>query len=96
MTRIIAKFRKAPGDRKRYEINYADWLNEGEVITEVNMIGDMPIDGFFIDGYNIDADGKEVIFYVSGGMPGVSYNVNVAASTSLSQLKTDVITFVVT
>lgn len=89
----IGKFRKSPGDRKRYEINYEDWLNSGETVTDVTMSGNVPSDDFYVDGYIVDADGKEVIFYVSGGLDGVEYTVGVEVETSLQQVKEDTITF---
>lgn len=92
----IGKFRKSPGDRKRYEVNYEDWLNEGEIITDVTMQGNVPADGFYVDGYVVDTDGKEVIFYVSGGASGFEYTVRVTVETSMQQIKEDTITFMVT
>ena len=92
----IAKFRKSPGDRKRYEVNYEDWLNEGEILTNVTMTGNIADDAFFVDGFVVDEDGKEVIFYVSGGLAGITYEVGITIQTSLQQVKDDTIAFVVT
>lgn len=89
----IAKFRKSPGDRKRYEVNYEDWLNEGETVTGVTMQGNVIDDAFFVDGYVVDTDGKEVIFYVSGGLSGINYEVEITVTTSLQQVKEDTIVF---
>lgn len=89
----IGRFRKSPGDRKRYEINYEDWLNSGEAIVSVFMHGDDPVDNFFVDGYVTDNAGKEVVFYVSGGVEGGEYTVGVIVETSLGQIKEDTIEF---
>lgn len=94
--RAIAKFRKAPGDTRRYEVNYADWMNEGEVIEQATVTGTVLDDHFYVESTDITADGKEVVFYVSGGISGFSYDVTVQIGTSMSQIKNDVITFVVT
>lgn len=94
--RVVGKFRKAPGDRKRYEVNYADWLNAGETLDTVTISGNVDDDQFYVDGWMITNGGKEVIMYVSGGVSGVSYKVTVTASTSLGQIKNDTIEFVVT
>lgn len=91
----LAKFRKSPGDRKRYEVNYEDWLNGGEVIETVTMEGNVVGDNFYVEAYIVDADGKEVIFYVSGGVTGNNYDVKITIGTSLQQIKEDTITFVV-
>jgi hypothetical protein len=92
----IAKFRKVPADRKRYIIDYADWLNEAEEVTDIQMVGNVIPDAFAVDGYVISDDLKQVIFYVSGGLSGVNYDVTATITTSLGQIKQDEITFVVT
>lgn len=92
----IGKFRKGPEDRKRYVVDYADWLNEDELVTDIVATGNVPADNFFVDGYIVDVGGKEVIFYVSGGASGVSYDVTLTIDTSLQQVKEDYVTFVVT
>lgn len=92
----IAKFRKTPGDRKRYEVNYEDWLNEDETVVAVTIEGNNVEDDFYVDAYVLHTDGKEVIFYVSGGIPGNTYVVTIIASTSLTQVKEDTVEFYVT
>lgn len=91
----IGRFRKSPGDRKRYEVNYADWLNEGETITNVTLQGNTPEDDFYIEGFLIQSNGVEVVFYISGGVVTNTYTVTVAVTTSLNQIKEDTIEFVV-
>ena len=92
----LQKFRKGPADRKRYVIDYADWLNEDELLTGIQMTGNVPIDNFYVDGYLVDTGGKQVIFYVSGGFSGSSYDVYAKVTTSLQQVKEDNVIFVVT
>ncbi|QIG66837.1 hypothetical protein EVB41_007 [Rhizobium phage RHph_TM3_14A] len=92
----VGKFRKVPADRKRYVIDYTDWLNEGETLIFVMMDGSMPLDNFYVDGYLLSDDNKQVIFYVSGGVPGTNYDVTAKVTTSLQQIKEDFVTFVVT
>lgn len=92
----IGKFRKAPADRKRYIVDYTDWLNEGETITLVTATGNVAGDNFYVDGYIVNAGGKEVTFYVSGGVSEKSYDVTIKITTSLQQIKEDFVTFVVT
>ena len=90
------KFRKSDADRKRYVVDYTDWLNVGETITSVDATGSVPVDAFYVDGYVVDTGAKAVVFYVSGGIPGSSYDVRIVVTTSLQQIKEDFITFVVT
>lgn len=92
----IAKFRKSPGDRKRYEVNYEDWLNEGEEIVSVTMEGNVELDAFLVNAYVVSSGGKEVVFYISGGVSGMTYMVMIRVETSLQQVKEDLIEFVVT
>lgn len=92
----LQKFRKAPADRKRYVVDYTDWLNENETVTVVTMSGNVAGDNFYIDGYVVDTGGKQIVFYVSGGLSGVEYNVYMTVTTSMQQIKEDYVTFVVT
>lgn len=91
----IGKFRKAPADRKRYVVDYEDWLNDNELVLTVMVTGDVPSDNFFVDGYIVDAGGKEIIFFVSGGVSGEEYVVTTKITTDLGQIKEDWVTFVV-
>jgi hypothetical protein len=92
---MIAKFKKVPADRKRYVVDYADWVNENERISGVTFEGNVPADNFYVDAYTIDGTGLQVIFYISGGLSGYSYDVTVTSTTSLAQVKQDTIRFVV-
>lgn len=91
----IGKFRKAPADRKRYVVDYTDWLNDNELVTTVSVTGNVPSDNFFVDGYIVDTGGKEIIFFVSGGVSGEEYVVTITINTDLGQIKEDWVTFVV-
>lgn len=90
----IGKFRQVPQDRKRYVVNYADWLNDTEIVTSVTMKGNVPDDTFYVDGFVVNDD-KEVIFYVSGGVAGTTYEVSIQIGTSMDQIKADTITFAI-
>jgi hypothetical protein len=94
--KAIAKFMLGAEDRKRYVVDYNDWLDEAELLNYVFMSGDVPADDFYVDGFVRSDDDKEIIFYVSGGVVGKSYNVKLNVGTTLSQTKVDYITFVVT
>lgn len=89
------RFRKDAADRKRYVVNYEDWLNDNEDVSEVTCTGNVPADNFYVDGFLVDEGGKEVIFYVSGGVAGSSYDVTITVDTTLQQVKEDYVTFVV-
>jgi hypothetical protein len=92
----LGKFRKAPADRKRYVVDYTDWLNDNETITDVAASGNVEEDEFYVDGYVVDPNGREVVFFVSGGKCGGEYDVTITVDTTLTQTKEDYVTFVVT
>lgn len=92
----LGNYRLDKDDRKRYVVNYADWLNEGEKVMSSVLGGSVPADNFFVDGYMLDPNGLEIIFYVSGGLGGKSYDVTFTTTTTLAQIKQDYVTFVVT
>lgn len=92
----LAKFAKTPGDRKRYEVHYDDWLDEGETLYNVETGIDQSIPGgIYVDGLLIGPDQTSVILFVSEGEPGLEYNVGIKVTTSNSQIKEDYLTFVV-
>ena len=92
----LGKFKLDSADRKRYVINYQDWLNQNETVIDADFTGSVPGDNFYVDGWLIDPNGYEVIFFVSGGMNNVPYDVTVTITTTLAQIKQDFVTFVVT
>jgi hypothetical protein len=92
----IGNFRKAPADRKRYVVDYTDWLNDDETLTSVMATGNVVEDDFYVDGFVVDTGEKEIIFYVSGGIDGSEYAVVITVETSLQQTKQDYVTFKVT
>lgn len=92
----LGRYRQAEADRKRYEIVYSDWLNLEERIYNTVIVENANPDGFIVDGYLINPDGKSVAFYVSGGIAGGEYDVTVRIETTLQQVKEDWVTFAVT
>ena len=92
----IGRFAKDEGDTKRYVVDYIDWLDTDEVITAVDIQGTVPTDNFFIEWMEVETDGKQIIYYVSGGLAEKEYNATITVTTSWSQVKEDWITHVVT
>ena len=92
----LGRYRQSPADRKRYEVVYSDWLNEDELVSDVEISVPVNHDGFYVDGYMANNDGKSVAFYVSGGVEGGEYDVTVRIETTMQQVKEDWVTFVVT
>lgn len=90
----LGRFVKTPGERKRYSIDYYDWLDQGERIFGVTFQTYIP-DELEVDAFQIDPDGTRVIFFVSGGLDDVLYTVNVKMTTTGGQIKEDELLFVV-
>jgi hypothetical protein len=91
---ILGRYRQQPGERRKRGIDYSDFLETGEVITDVEATvtptTDTPL---VIDGIVIDPDGTEFAYFTSGGEDGISYSVEFAISTNGNQIKRDTVDF---
>lgn len=91
---ILGRYRQQPGERRKRGIDYDDFLETGEVITDVaasvSPTTDTPL---VIDGIVVDPDGKEFAYFTSGGEAGISYSVEFAVDTNGNQLKRDTVEF---
>jgi hypothetical protein len=90
---LLGKFTKEPADRKRYALDYVDWLEQPEVITNVDVVVPQGGTSFFVDSIVTDETQKQVFLYVSGGIDGEIYDVIVTIDTTASQTKQDYIQF---
>jgi methyl coenzyme M reductase alpha subunit len=90
----LGKYVKTPAERKNYSIDFEEWLNTGETVTTFTY-SSTPVDATpaVIDAYAIAVDGLSVGIYVSGGIAGTNYKIDVIATTSTGQIKEDVILF---
>ena len=88
MTTYLKKFVQHPDERKRYNIDYEEWLDTDEMVSSVTFEV-TPTTGtpLTIDGSDIDDDGKIVSLFVSGGDHEETYEVLVTATTSAGQIK---------
>jgi len=89
----IAKYFKAATDRKRYQIDYTDWLDTGELVTNVafSITDNTAAPVLVVDNIAVLPTGLGVQYYVSGGIDGVTYEIVavLTTNTSPSQIKTD-------
>lgn len=97
----LGRFLKDAQDRKRYVVDYEDWLDEEEIVSGVTVTGsvddpDNPTGEFVVDGYVIGDSFKTIVYYVSGGIPENEYNATITIETNYGQVKEDWITHVVT
>jgi hypothetical protein len=91
----LAKFVKSPAERKRYSIDYSEWLDTGELVSSIVFTvapstGAAPL---VIDSYLIGTPATDVDFFANYGVDGVGYTVNVVMTTSGGQIKEDQILF---
>lgn len=93
---ILGKYFKDPDERKRYSIDYSDWLDSGELISsvtfEVTPSTGSPV---VIDGDSINPANTGVVFYASEGVNGTTYRVHVTMTSSNGQIKEDTVQFTV-
>lgn len=91
----LAKYVKAPAERKRYSVDYSEWLEAGETLTAVTyeVTGTAPT--LSVNDDEISPGATSCVFYVNDGDDGETYRVLVTAVTSNDQIKEDYVIFVV-
>ena len=88
----LGRYQKTPSERKRYSLDYYDWLDQGEKIF-IMAFQVIPEGELEIDAFSINANGTEVVFFANGGVDGGEYVVNVRMTTTGGQLKEDEVLF---
>lgn len=90
----LKKYTKASGERKRYQIDYTNWLDTGELAVSVvpSVLNNTVATPLVVDGVQVLPTGLGVQYYVSGGANGVTYEVlfTMTSNSSESQIKQDV------
>ena len=81
---MIATFTKAPAENLDYDIDFSQWLPDGDVITSVDAtvspIGELTVTSSQITD-------QLVKVWTAGGVDGSSYTVTVAVGTSGGRVK---------
>jgi hypothetical protein len=86
------RYVKAEGERKRYQLDYTDWLDTGEAVTGVlfTVQNNTTIKPLVIDGIAVLPTALGAQYYISGGADGTTYNVLVALTTTIGpQIRED-------
>lgn len=93
----LGTFTKSPVERKRYAVDYTDWLENTETLSSATFSIAPNADpaSLEINEHVIDAAGKLLTIFVNAGVTGVSYIATVQVETSDGQIKEDQIVFVV-
>jgi hypothetical protein len=92
----LANFIKSPLERKRYTIDYTDWLDTGELVQSI-VFTVTPATGsaLQVDAYAIAIDGLSVAFFANFGELNEVYTVEVLMTTDGGQIKEDEILFTI-
>lgn len=89
------KFYKDPDERKRYTIDYTDWLDTGEVISScVFTVDPVEVGGLEVDASAIVGN-TTVVYYVALGLEGSDYVVTATMTSDAGQIKQDTITYLI-
>lgn len=90
----LGNFLKTPAERKRYAIDYSDWLDTGETVASyVFAVSPTTASPLVVDATSISNSNKVLVFFVSGGLANTQYTVDVKATTSGGQVKEDTVLF---
>lgn len=90
---ILGAFTKRPTERKRYNVDYSIWLDDDEVLEDISFsVAPQTEPPFEVDEYHL-ANGRTVVFYVSGGLANTSYEVTLTAVTSKGDVEINSLTY---
>lgn len=93
----LGSFTKTPVERKRYTIDYTDWLDTGETLA-TSAFSISPSTGVAplqVDASLFSTSNKELMFFVNYGDDDTTYIVDVQVTTSGGQTKEDQLVFTV-
>ncbi len=86
---ILARKPHTVGDRRRYIVDYSQWLSEGSTISAAAASTTSLTAS--VDG--VTHDGTTMTFFVNGGELNGVFVVNLQMTDSLSEVKLDTIEF---
>lgn len=93
----LSKYVKDPDERKRYQIDYSEWLDTGEQATNVAFaVSPVTVPPLVVDDIAVTPSGLGVQYYVSGGLDGKTYTITATLTTTVGpQIREDDILMVV-
>jgi hypothetical protein len=92
--RTIGQWVLAPGEFKRFGVDYSNWLNGSETIGYASCVvtpRTAPV--FEVSGVVITDNGAGVVFFAGKGVAGEEYTVAVTITTSIGQTKQDIVLY---
>lgn len=91
---MLGRYRQQPGERRKRGIDYTDFLEDSEEVTNVTAVVTPEDEGAFtISNIAIDPDGKEWAYFAEGGSHGTTYSVLFTVTTNGGQRKQDTVEF---
>lgn len=89
----LGKFIKSPNEAKRYSIDYINWLDTGEYLSNatITFTPSTSTNQFLVDIDLIQANATVLSFFVFGGDAGKTYKLLVRATTSNLQVKEETV-----
>lgn len=92
----LGKFTKTSVERKRYALDYSDWLDTGETVSSVTFaITPTGTSSLVVDANSISSAGTLVAFFVNYGVTGTTYTLDIQITTSGGQIKEDQVLFTI-
>lgn len=83
---ILGNFTKQPVDVVDYDIDYSEWLSEGDTLESASVTV-APATNLVID--SVFVNDPRIKIWVSGGTNGVTYKATVTATTADGRVKQD-------
>ena len=89
----LGRFNKTPVERKRYAIDYSQWLDTGETVSSFTLAASPT--GMTVDGSSLDTTNTILTYFMSGGTDGQQYTLDVRITTSGGQIKEDTVLYTI-
>jgi hypothetical protein len=80
---MLGSVRKRDDDRLDYDVDFIKWLTDDDHITGATAVADSP--DILVEG--VEIHDKIVKVWLSGGVVGASYSINVTATTDVGRVK---------
>ena len=88
---LLGSKRHTMNDTRRWRLDYSRWLENPATIVNATVVSSSPT--CTID--NSAVLGKEIVFYLTGGVQGETLTVSVEMTDSFDNIKHDTIAFTV-
>lgn len=92
----LGSFTKTPAERKRYAVDYSDWLDTGETLAAYTVeVSPATASPLVVNPNALGPTSTVFVFFVSGGLDRTQYTVDIRMTTSGGQIKEDTILYTV-